>query len=167
MLAHLSSLQGYEVKYYFVSQEHYDINRKVRVGRANQIYKEHRNTHTVLFISVHANAFSKKSVTGHEIHIAKECSKTSLRFAQLLDLSFRLMNEAVGSGIPSRKVWRKDFDVVKHTHCPAVLIEVGYMTNDNDLKHLMSESYRNTVAINIFNTIIDLQLEDTRSASLA
>jgi N-acetylmuramoyl-L-alanine amidase len=155
MLLHLSFLQGNPISYSFTAQEHYDVSLVERVKRANKLYAQYKNTHRVIFLSIHANAFGNKAARGHSVHIAKQCSKTSKRFAELVDIGLTYLNDVFKTGIYSRGVLRDNFYVIKNTHCPAILVESAFMTNPEDLKWLLDENYRNAIATTLFNCLVD------------
>ena len=54
----------------------------------------------------------------------------------------------------NRGIKEAAFYMVKRTHCPAVLVECGFMTNEKDCKILMTEKDR--IAQAIFNGILKL-----------
>jgi len=96
------------------------------------------NAHEVdLFISIHANASPSALPYGVQTYIySKETRK--------------LIGDAVQAEM--EKVYNQDSEwnrvidgpglyVLKRTKCPAILIEMGFMTNKADLKKLTSEKY--------------------------
>jgi N-acetylmuramoyl-L-alanine amidase len=47
-----------------------------------------------------------------------------------------------------------NFLVLRDVHCPGVLLEIGYMTNEHDRKLITSEDYRKRVASAIIQAVI-------------
>ena len=92
-----------------------------------------------LFISIHANAASKTSQRGTEVYyyaksaISKDLS-TAIQ-AQLQKITQNL--STIRSG---------DFFVLRRNKVPAVLIEVGYITNPEERTLLQSAEYQRKIA---------------------
>lgn len=83
-----------------------------------------------LFISIHGNTYEDPSVSGTEAYYYHEGSKS---FAEAL-------HEKVvdATGFRDRGVKNNDFFVVKYTDMPAVLLEIGYLTNPQE-EQLMAD----------------------------
>ena len=50
---------------------------------------------------------------------------------------------------------RNDLYVLKHTQMPAVLVEIGYMTNEGDAAKLKSDAFRLESAKGLYNGIVN------------
>jgi N-acetylmuramoyl-L-alanine amidase len=94
-----------------------------------------------LFISVHANAIDKASVTGTETYYSRSDSKP---FADIIHKHL-----LTGTGLKDRGVRQAHFKVIKQTTMPAILLESGYLTNSGDSKALFSENVQNRIASEI------------------
>ena len=91
-----------------------------------------------LFISVHHNAATDTSAKGLEIYhypgsepgilLAKYCYDNILHYS-----------EAAGIVRSGRGLKTKDLYVINQTPCPAILIEVGFMTNQLELWQMQQE----------------------------
>lgn len=62
---------------------------------------------------------------------------------------------ASGLGTTSRGTKARDLFVVCNTHCPAVLVEGGFLSNPAEAKLLKDESYRERMAASIVHGIMD------------
>jgi N-acetylmuramoyl-L-alanine amidase len=62
---------------------------------------------------------------------------------------------AAATGFPDRGVRFGDFHVIRETSMPAVLLEVGYMSNAIEDAALANNDFRNRVAASIVNGIKD------------
>ncbi len=93
-----------------------------------------------IFISIHCNAFSNPKSNGMETYYYGSSAK-----AQKLA---KLMNEELAKygGLFNRGVKAANFYVLKHTKCPATLIEIGFITNPDEEKLLANEKYQNKLA---------------------
>lgn len=80
-----------------------------------------------IFISIHGNTFSDPSVSGTETYYY---SGNSLELARILH-----HHVVSATGFVDRGVRQEEFLVLKDTNMPAVLLEIGYLTNpDNEAK---------------------------------
>lgn len=91
-----------------------------------------------LFISIHGNRIDKPQVSGTETYYSRIESKA---FAEVVH---RHITEA--AGFPDRKVKQADFYVIKHTTMPAVLAEIGFLSNKNDEAQMMTDSFQEKLA---------------------
>ena len=56
-----------------------------------------------------------------------------------------------------RGVKRSRWKVLKQAQCPAVLLELGFLTNDAEQSKLMRDEYQNRLAYGIVNGILSFQ----------
>jgi N-acetylmuramoyl-L-alanine amidase len=91
-----------------------------------------------LFISIHANAINKPSVSGTETYYSRASSKA---FADVIHKHL-----LKGTGLKDRGVKQADYRVIKKTTMPAILLEAGYLTNTTDSQALYSEAVQNRIA---------------------
>jgi N-acetylmuramoyl-L-alanine amidase len=102
-----------------------------------------------LFISVHYNSAPSVKAEGIEIFYYesdqdKNRSDTSKRLAE--NILKKMINN---SKAKSRGVKHGNLAVIKKTKMPAVLIEGGFLTNENELKKLRDPSYIKDLAWSI------------------
>jgi N-acetylmuramoyl-L-alanine amidase len=97
-----------------------------------------RNAH--VFVSIHGNSY-KSTSTGTETYYYKEDSAS---FAQIMHKYV-----AAATGLPDRDVRQQPFRVVKVTNMPAVLLEIGYLSNEGDTALMFDEAFQNKVALAI------------------
>ena len=96
-------------------------------------------------MSVHVNASVNESVTGIETHYYKEDSKEYATIVQ---------NELSKINSPNRGVIKSKFYVINHTKAPAVLVEIGFLSNNNERIQLLSENRKQQTAELLANGII-------------
>jgi N-acetylmuramoyl-L-alanine amidase len=91
-----------------------------------------------VFVSVHANATTRGVIRGVETYYLKP---TSVLLATLIQ-------EELGRslGIPDRGIRTANFKVLRDSPVPAVLVEVGYLTNLEDEALLRTPAFRQRVA---------------------
>ncbi|USB34826.1 N-acetylmuramoyl-L-alanine amidase family protein [Paenibacillus sp. YPG26] len=90
-----------------------------------------------LFISVHGNS-AVSSATGTETYYTKPDS------VELANVMHKYLVEA--TGLPDRKVRQKSLKVTRETNMPAVLLEIGYLSNKNDEPLLYDDAFQDRVA---------------------
>lgn len=94
-----------------------------------------------LFVSVHANSFTNTSVKGTETYYTREDSK------ELANIMHKHLLTA--TGFNNRGVKTADYRVTKYTVMPAILLEIGYMSNVEEEKKLFEEALQDRVAASI------------------
>lgn len=101
-----------------------------------------------MFVSIHADSNADPSLRGFTIYIARSAPWSSYNAAQAIS---RAMT-AVSS---TRGIQRADYRVLVHSRGPAVLIEVGFLSNRQDAALLRDSSYQNRLAQVIADGISD------------
>jgi len=102
-----------------------------------------------LFVSIHADSAPSRAAHGHTLYLAGGASGESKALARCID---RRLTE---KRISSRGVRRANFRVLVQTTCPAVLVEIGYLSNDSEARRLATGGHRQDVADAIAGGIID------------
>ena len=128
-----------------------DIPLNVRVKRINAICRAEGVENTGL-ISIHLNAAGDgskwMSATGWSCYTYKGQTESD-RLADCLYKAAEqiLKNQVIRTdyardGDPD---WEEDFYILRHSLCPAVLVECFFMDNKNDQKYLLSNSGRESI----------------------
>lgn len=117
-----------------------------RVSLANEIGAE-------VFVSIHNNAHDNPSIGGTEVLYFPNGYNGDMRDNRTLAQSIHdaIMNEVdtTDRGI----IQRPNLVVLKYTEMPAVIVEVAFLTNSNDVKKLKDEDFKWQVAKAIFDGI--------------
>jgi len=120
-----------------------------------------------IFVSIHANANNSYRISGFEVYTPAFRSGSAARRrrhrSQLL--AKELLNAVkVGKIITTRKdsLRSANFHVLRETRMPAVLVEMGYLTNYADRKKLASYVFRERMARAIANGIISYAKKKAR-----
>jgi N-acetylmuramoyl-L-alanine amidase len=104
-----------------------------------------------LFVSIHINAFSKASAQGIEVLYAEDPSRDNYGFAKIMqDYLLSYLNR-VDRGV----VNRPRLVVLKNTMMPAVLAELGFLTNPEEEQLLIRDEYLEKAANAMYKSIID------------
>lgn len=91
-----------------------------------------------LFVSVHVNSSLKPEISGIETHYYKQ---NSLELAQTVHASLISYVKS-----PDRGLFKSRFYVINHTEIPAILVEVGFMSNDTERAELITEQRKQQTA---------------------
>ncbi len=102
------------------------------------------------FISVHANAHGNSGATGVEVLYAPDEARPSYGFSKSLQDQLVSNLKATDRGI----VQRPNLVVLRETMMPAALVEIGFLTNEEDHYLLMQGSYRDRVADALYKGIL-------------
>ncbi|MBS4534160.1 N-acetylmuramoyl-L-alanine amidase [Clostridium sp. D2Q-14] len=98
-----------------------------------------------LYISIHGNTFSDSDVSGTESFYFHDESK------YFADLIHRHVVNA--TGFNDRGVKAKDFFVVRYVDMPAVLLEIGYLTNPQEEQKMLDDGFQYSIATSIVDGI--------------
>jgi N-acetylmuramoyl-L-alanine amidase len=105
-----------------------------------------------LFVSIHINALeSTASIYGIETYYQTEQSRA---------LATAIHQQLVqGLGVPDRSVRKARFYVINHTPIPAILAEVGFISNQQERDNLGSADYQVKIADSVSHGIVQYLTE--------
>ncbi len=139
-VARLLEQRGLRVKMTRTSD--YFVELKDRAAIANRLRAD-------LFVSIHSDSFPKSSRRGYTVYIAKSASSSSRRAANAIVRSMS------GTGLNSFGVQTAGYHVLTGTRGPAVLVELGYLSNRREAALLRSSSFQNRLAQAVADGISD------------
>ncbi len=111
-----------------------------------------------LFVSIHNNSYVRdRNQRGTTVlYDEKEAADTGYGITSLKLANILCDKVSAGFGSKNRGVVRgNDIYVIRNTECPAALIEVGFMTNKEDLAALCDEETQTRVAQGIYEGILE------------
>lgn len=125
-------LEGKGARIVMTRSDNTFVSLEERVRITNQVNPN-------LFLSVHINSLQSTSdIRGIETYYQTEQSRP---------LAARVHESLVtGLGAPDRSVRKARFYVINHTPVPAILAEVGYITNKTERDRLISSDYQIKIA---------------------
>lgn len=145
-----SSLHEHEqrrrIRILLTRDEDYDVPLRTRCDLINQCNVKHQ---VDLAVSVHFNAASVASAQGFEIFYLNgsdngaKAAKSILESVKSSDIQIR------GKGMKTTKDLGRKLAFIHKITPPAVLIEVGFLTNETDRDNAMKPEYRKYVADSI------------------
>ena len=127
---------------------------EVFMNRDKDVFVDYRdtsvmanNTKADAFVSIHNNSIKSSSVSGIESFYNKSIDKP---WASLIH------NKLIGyTGAKDRALRWNDFTVTVRTKMPAVLVEGGFLTNDQEAIKLKTDSYQEKIASAIVDGAMD------------
>ncbi|MEK4298463.1 N-acetylmuramoyl-L-alanine amidase [Oceanobacillus sp. FSL W8-0428] len=105
------------------------------------------SSNTDAFVSLHYDTFSAVPVSGVTTYYN---SDSDAALARSLDSTL-----ASTVSLPSRGTQQAGYKVLRETNAPSVLIELGFITNPNDLTVVQTSDYQSSVARAITNGLIN------------
>lgn len=93
-----------------------------------------------VFISIHSDSSARSSTNGFTVYIARSASWAANRLANSID------DQMTRTSISSNGVKKADYRVLTNTQCPAVLVELGYLSNYWEAKQLKNVDMQRKLA---------------------
>lgn len=134
-------LEANGAKVFMTREDDTFVNLYARAEMANKLNAD-------LFISIHHNA-ATSNATGTETLYYPDPEKKL--FAQALQRAVVSYTGFHNRGI----IERPGIVVTRETKMPSALVEVGFLTNPNDLAHIMTDEFKQKVAQGILQGIVD------------
>lgn len=114
----------------------------------------------VLFVSIHCNHSTKKSIKGTETHVHDLSSRKSVKLAREIEKEFKTKAGRTSRGVKTTNDREKSLQVLKFTKMTSVLVECGFMSNVNEANFLNSTNGQDLIASAIFRGIRTHLLEE-------
>jgi len=102
-----------------------------------------------LFVSIHADSAARSSARGFTTYVAKSASWSAQKAARGIGQTMS------GTGLDNLGVRKADYQVLVRTQCPAVLVELGYLSNYQEARLLRDNGFQNRLAQAIAEGIFD------------
>ncbi|MBR1715253.1 MAG: N-acetylmuramoyl-L-alanine amidase [Treponema sp.] len=132
----------------------------------------------ILYISIHANSHVDKNVRGYEVwYLSPDYRRTviasdsdedenlAIIMNSMMEEEYTLesglisqfimmgLKEQIGEASHSRGIKTEEWFVVRNSNMPAVLIELGFVSNASEAKNLISSDYLQKLSLGIYNGI--------------
>ncbi|RZS93292.1 N-acetylmuramoyl-L-alanine amidase [Aquimarina brevivitae] len=149
----IKKLEENGIPYYSLNVfEEEDLKLSERVAEANRMYTKDKS---VYYLSLHSNAASPslqgKGTTANGIEIWTSVNETPSD--QLARIAKREYQKFFNGKFKFRGLKEKNLYVLKHTRCPAMLVENLFFDNYQEAKYLMSDEGQDELAECLFNVI--------------
>ena len=139
----------------------------------------------VLFVSIHVNSSINKSASGFEVWFLSQDVKRDVvpeevkqdvddsvlpvitdLFDHEITMESRLLSKLICDGLErsvgdvsrNRGIKEEEWFVVKYAKMPAVLVEVGFISNENEMKMLADGEYCDKIAEGVFTGVKDFMV---------
>ena len=107
-----------------------------------------------LVLSLHVNKSSNVSKSGMEFYIANE----SIANEKSNKIANELRNKFIqNTNLKASEIKKAPFFILKKSEVPAVLVELGYMSNLTDREYLTNDLEQNKIAVTIIEFISELK----------
>ena len=100
------------------------------------------------FVSIHCNAAVTTSASGFEVYFYNGSARGNLLANKIIN---RLQQQTL---LLNRGVKGSNFQVLRETNCPAVLVECGFLTNPQDERYLLGIIGQATIAQAIADALL-------------
>ena len=119
-----------------------------------------QNTPNAIFVSIHMNAFPQKQYRGLQVYYSPNhpLSETLARTIQSTTAQTLQPDN-------TRQIKRADSNIylLHHMNCPAVLVECGFLSNEEECRDLCRKEYQKELAHLLFTCIRQVLTEQTES----
>lgn len=106
-----------------------------------------------IFVSIHVNSATNTSAQGTETYYA---ISTGDMHQEDIDLATFVNNQIVKNlDMKNRGVKEQQYYVIRNQIIPAILVELGFLTNDSDRNKLTNDRYVELYAQSIYNGILE------------
>ncbi len=136
-----------DVKIHFTRTEDNTLTLQERVDIMNEIKPD-------LFISLHINSNKNVTANGYEVYV----SDTSIASEKSKQLAEKFVNTfSKNTKLRYRGIKTAPFFVLKKAEYPAILLDLGFLSNEVDKDYITSENGQTEIAQNILNFVSDLK----------
>ena len=107
-----------------------------------------------LVLSLHVNSSKNQDKSGVEFFVYKD----SKWYEESNNLAVKLSSEfAKNNSLTIGEIKNAPFYILKYATTPTVLVELGYLSNENDKKYLTDDKEQNKIAENILNFVSSIK----------
>ncbi len=131
-----------------------DISLEERCKRANEL----KSDLPKVVISIHGNAAGVESANGYEVFTSPGRTQSddfaTIFYHKAQELTHLKMRQDFSDGDPDKE---SRFYILIHTAMPCILTESGFYTNPNECRRMLSDAFRDTVALAHFEAILHIE----------
>ncbi len=106
-----------------------------------------------LFLSIHCNSNPARRISGLRVHIHDKNNANSLSFANMIEQDLTSRAKRKSRGIMDAHDRGYNLYVLQNTSMPAVLVEVGFLSNPQEEKYLNSSYGQTILSSSIYRSV--------------
>ncbi len=126
----------------------YDLKNRLKIA------EEYENS---IYVGIHINKFAQPKYSGLQVYYSKNV-KSSLSLANRIKNKTKQYLQK--DNMREVKMASSSIYILDKIDRPAVLIECGFLSNENELKDLKNKSYQSKLALCIFSSLIPCDIEN-------
>lgn len=119
-----------------------DIHNRVKIGNESS---------ADIFVSIHLNKIPQEQYWGWQCFY-KNGNENSIKLAKSIQEN---LNEAIQKENKRVAMKLENVYIIKHVEIPISIVECGFLSNKEEEKQLLEDSYQDRLAWGIYNGIID------------
>lgn len=116
--------------------------REMKVSDMNNRLKIIKDSNADLFLSIHMNSFENKSVTG--LNVFYDTNHPDIK--KLAEEIQNNMGNVTGAKIHAVKTADTKLFLMKNSPVPSILVECGFLSNEDEEKKLNDDEYQSKIA---------------------
>lgn len=140
-----AKLMKKDIYVYMTRTKDETLSLEDRVNYSNEINPD-------IYVSIHTNSTVNLDTYGLETHYFKD---NSYKLAQVIHNNFASYKNLKKWETIDRGVIKSRFYVINHTEAPAVLIEIGFMSNQDERAKLIKKGRKEDIADSIVEGILE------------
>ncbi len=107
-----------------------------------------------VFVSIHSNSASSESPNGIEVYYSEQNNSADYGTTSK-ELAGKILSALIAqTGAKNRKVKAENHVVTRTSQMPACLVEIGFITNDAEMRNLLNPDYQYKLASGVAEGII-------------
>ena len=140
---------------YGIYNETADTIRKKKVSDMENRVKLSKNSDAELFVSIHMNTLNNRSVTGFQVFYSDTNSNNNISkiCANYIDENLKKNINETNTTKTIKEI--KDIYLTKNLNLPLILVECGFLSNENESNLLNSDEYQQKLAWSIYTGLMD------------
>lgn len=147
----MDEMKKYDLDCVDIADTWRDIPLSERVKKANELAKD-RNC---IYISIHSDAMGNgrdwHSASGIGTYVYQNASLSSNLFAKFMRQELSCNFDGIAK---DRGIKKAGFYVLKYTNCPAVLLELGFHTNKEEVQQMITGEWKQKVVKSVVDACL-------------
>ena len=123
----------------------YDLKNRVKIAQACE---------NPIFVGIHMNKFSNAKYSGLQVYYSKNNSDSALVASEIKNTVKKYLQPQNNR---ETKIADSSIYILDKIDCPSVLVECGFLSNENELLNLKSKDYQEKLSLAIFCALIENQ----------